>query len=274
MPKNRKSIRQNLSKQAHTGQHFLHNKRMIEEVIATAKIKSDETILEIGAGLGALTLPIAENAGKVIAMENDPNLIPKLKEKINDRNNIQVIAQDFLKSTLPRKTFTVVANIPYSITTLILNKLLHSPNNSLDRAILIMEKGAAKRFSQKKQTNPAILKWKMWFEFEIGKTIPSHCFSPPPRVESVIFIIKRRVQPLLSEKYHKAFFSFVSHCLKYPNQSLEGALKGIFTAPQITRLVRNIKIDRYDPVSILNEYQWAAIFQTITQYVPPHRWPR
>jgi 23S rRNA (adenine-N6)-dimethyltransferase len=274
MPKNRKSIPRNLSKQKHAGQHFLHNKRMIKEVISTAKIKSDETILEIGSGLGALTLPIAEKAGKVIAVENDLNLITKLKAKSNEINNIQIVAQNFLKISLPNKNFTVVANIPYAITTSILNKLLHSPMNNLNRAILIMEKGAAKRFSQKNQVNPTILKWKMWFEFELGKTIPPNCFSPPPRIESVIFIIKRRNQPLVSEKYHKAFFALASYGLKYPNLSLQEAFKSVFTAPQITRLVRSLKINRYDSVSMLNEHQWAFLFQTMQQYVPAHRWPK
>jgi 23S rRNA (adenine-N6)-dimethyltransferase len=168
----------------------------------------------------------------------------------------------------------VVANIPYSITTSILHKILHIPSNGLDRAVLIIEKGAAKRFTKKIHTNPNILKWRMCFEFKIGQTISPENFSPPPRVDSVVFSINRRTKSLIKFAGHHRFWNLASYALKYPNIPVHKALLGIFTSPQITRLLKVLHIDRNNAICSLNEQQWATIFQTMNQYVPTYRWPK
>jgi 23S rRNA (adenine-N6)-dimethyltransferase len=270
MPKNRKQIRS----KSNAGQHFLHNKRLIHQIISGANIQSHETTIDIGAGLGAFTLPLAEQANRVIAVENDLQLVEKLSTKTKEKTNIKVIHQDFLQFSLPRHPFVVVANIPYSITTSILHRLLHIPSNGLDRAVLIIEKGAAKRFTKKIHTNPTILKWRMCFEFKIGQTISPENFSPPPKVDSVVFSIKRRMKSFIPVAVHHRFGSLASYALKYPNLPVSEALLGVFTSPQITRLLRMLHIDRNSAICSLHEQQWSTIFQTMTQYVPSYRWPK
>ncbi|MXQ54291.1 23S ribosomal RNA methyltransferase Erm [Shimazuella sp. KC615] len=270
MPKNRKQIRS----KSNAGQHFLHNKRLIHQIISIANIQPNETTIDIGAGLGAFSLPLAEKANRVIAVENDPQLFEKLSTKTKEKTNISVVHQDFLQFSLPRHPYVVVANIPYSITTSILHKLLHIPSNCLDRAVLIIEKGPAKRFTKKIHTNPNILKWRMCFEFKIGQTIGPENFSPPPRVDSVVFSINRRIKPMIPAAEHHRFWSLASYALKYPNLPVSEALLGVFTSPQITRLLRTLKIDRNSTICSINEQQWATIFQTMTRYVPSYRWPK
>lgn len=110
-------------------------------MIDLAQIRSTDTVLDIGAGTGALTLPLAEKAGHVLAIETDPAFVDKLLGKMKDSSNIRVKQSDFLEIPLPRNPFAVVANIPYSITTPIMGKLLECPGLPLQRAALLVEMG-------------------------------------------------------------------------------------------------------------------------------------
>lgn len=256
------------------GQHFMHNKRLVKDLVNLAEIKPQELVIEIGAGTGALTLPLAEKAGKVLAVENDPILAQKLQSKIAERPNVKLIQKDFLQVNLPRSPFCVVANIPYSITTPILGKLLDQPAVPLQRAVFVVEKGAAKRFTTSPVTNPRILKWRMWFHMEMGRTISPRHFSPPPRVDSAVLTVWRKRNFAVSLHHHARFKALAAHSLKYPQLPVDEALKDVFTPPQMKRLAHNLKIDRNAPICSLTEIQWGVVFNTMIQYVKPYRWPK
>lgn len=274
MPKNDKKKQTRSQVQKHLGQHLLHNKRIINKIISLANIKQHELVVDIGAGLGALALPISEKADHVLAVEKDPVFATKLQSKTESKINVQVVQQDFLSFSLPNRPFCVVASIPYSITTPILNHLLDRPTSSLQRAVLIIEKGAAKRFTNKPLMNPRTLTWRMWFDLMIGDTITAKNFAPPPRVDSAVFIIQRKKNLLIPPAQQNRFTALVSYGLKFPKLPIGEVLKGIFTAPQITHLLRNIRADRHDMICSLNEHQWAIVFLTMIQYVKSYHWPK
>lgn len=262
------------SSQKKLGQHLLHNKRLIKKVIAIANIQSHETIIDIGAGLGAFTFPLADKSNKVIAVEKDAGFAEKLRRKSVQKENIIIVQKDFLEYALPIRPYVVVANIPYSITTPILKKLLHVSSSPFQRAVFVIEKGAARRFTEKWTTNPLILTWRMSFDFTIGQTIKPENFSPPPRVDSAVLSIRRKHKVLIPVAHHQRFMAFAAYCLRYPQESIINILKGIFTAPQITRLLNTIQVDRYTSVNLIDERQWAVIFLTMVQYVESYRWPK
>lgn len=273
MPKYKKN-RKKSQFQNDLGQHLLHNKGVIKNIVSSANIKPHELIVEIGPGQGALTLPLAEKAGYVLALERDSAFVEKLHRKTSRKNNVKVIHGDFLKFTLPKRPYLVVASIPYAITTPILRKLLGQPSSPMDRAVLVIEKGAAKRFTKRRLTNPEILKWRMWFDFTIGQQIAPESFSPPPSVESVVFQITRKRKLLVPFSYHKAFMALATYALRFPQLPINQALKGIFTSPQITHLLRNLRVERHVPIHSLSEEEWAKAFMTMIQYVPSYRWPK
>ncbi|GGA43115.1 ribosomal RNA small subunit methyltransferase A [Kroppenstedtia guangzhouensis] len=256
------------------GQHLMHNKGLIKELIKISGVNRRDLVLEIGAGTGNLTLPLAEKSKKVLAVENDPVFAEKLQRKIKLDSNIEVIQRNFLQMNLPRVPFSVVANIPYSITTPILGKLFDQPGLPIRRAVLVVEKGAAKRFTADPITNPRILKWRMWFEMKMGRTIPPRNFSPPPRVDSAILILQRKDQPVVALHHHSRFMALATYGLKSPHLSVPLALKGVFTPPQLKHLLRHLKMDRDTPICSLTEDQWGVVFNTMIQVVPPFRWPK
>ncbi|QKG84419.1 23S ribosomal RNA methyltransferase Erm [Kroppenstedtia pulmonis] len=258
----------------HSGQHLLHNKGLIHDLVKMAKVTDKDLVIEIGAGTGFLTLPLAKKSGKVIAVENDPAFVQKLLKKMEQEENIRVVQRDFLQFQLPKTPFCVVSNIPYSITTPIMKKLLSQPTIPLQRAVIVMEYGAAKRFTANPITNPYILKWRMWFEFQLGRSISRKNFSPPPNVDSAVLSIQRKDNPSVSLKHHSLFTALAEFGLKYPQLAINKVLKGVFTPPQIKRLVQATGLDQDAPICSLSEYQWGIVFNTMMQHVPPFRWPK
>jgi len=256
-----------------SGQHLLINKFLINELVNLARINRGDTVIDIGAGTGAITIPVAEKAGTVIAIENDPASIQKLKSKINGEYNVKIKQVDVLRYKLPESPFSVVANIPFSITTPIFEKFLGNPS-LLQRAVFIIEKGAAKRFTSVPITNPLILSWRMWYDIRLVRTVAASNFSPPPSVDSAVVTVIRKENALVPLNLRGKFAAFASQGLRYPHLPFYEAMGKVFTPPQIARLVRELRVDRNQPICSLNEQQWGMLFTAMTRHVEPYRWPK
>jgi len=270
--KKHRTIRKSKSGPNFTGQHLLHNPRTIKQLIETACLHSTDTVLEIGAGKGSLTFPIAEKADRVIAVEVDADFVEALRVKAKCCPKITIIQGDIREIRLPVGPFCVVANIPFSITTAILEKLLGAEGKAFQRGALILEKGAARRFTEGSTLDPRLLMWRMIFRFEIRTVIPRTHFAPPPRVDAAILRIVRRDNPLVPVNEGKRFMAFAAYVLSEPRLSAADALKGIFTPAQLKMALKNAKVDREQTVALLSLEQWASLFYTMRQHVAPFRW--
>ncbi|MFM9281239.1 23S ribosomal RNA methyltransferase Erm [Paenibacillus jiagnxiensis] len=256
------------------GQHLLHHQPVIHEMIKLAEITAADVVLDLGAGRGAITMPLAERAGKVLAIENDAALAAALRQKSALCHNVSVIERDIRDTYLPKEPFHVVANIPFFITTPILEKLLDPPNSPFQGAVLIVQHGAAKGLSSRMIRSPRLLIWRMWFDLELVKVVPRRHFSPPPRVDAAILRIRRRSAPRVEAKDRQTFAGLAEYGLAYPVMPVDEALAGIFTPVQIRLLLQQLKLDRKVPVCSLRERDWGVIFQTMREKVPPYRWPK
>ena len=171
-------------------------------MIDLARIRSTDIVLDIGAGTGALTFPLAEKAAQVLAIETDPVFIDKLFSKIKDGGNIRIKPSDFLEVPLPKSPFAVVANIPYSITTAIMAKPLDHPVPLPSRAA---RRRGAKRFTAVPVQDPRILSWRMHYDMRLVRTVSPQHFAPPPKVDSAILAINRRKSRSLPRKDQPKF---------------------------------------------------------------------
>jgi 23S rRNA (adenine-N6)-dimethyltransferase len=257
-----------------SGQHLMHNKKTIQEIISKSAICQNETIVELGAGKGALTESLAKKSGNILAVEYDKKYVDVLQRKFMRSENVKVIQQDIMKFRLPKKKFVVISNIPYAITTPILKMLLSNPISGFQRGVIVMERGAAKRFTAKYFKDPYVLAWRMWFDLKLEKGVPKEHFSPPPKVDSAILSIKRIEEPMIAYKDALLFQNMINYVLKYPHAPIGLALKGIFTVPQLKRLRKNMGVNNETPVGSLNEMQWAVVFETMIAYVSPSSWPK
>ncbi|HAM81219.1 23S ribosomal RNA methyltransferase Erm [Ornithinibacillus bavariensis] len=255
-----------------SGQHLLHSKSIVKDIVDIARISKNDLVLELGAGKGAITEALSNKARKVLAVEYDQKFINKLNQL--EMKNTAIIQQDILKISLPREHFVVVSNIPYAITTPIMKMLLNNPANSFQRGVITMEKGAAKRFTSTTVKDPYIIAWRMWFDIRYVKDISRKNFSPPPRVDSAIITIKRKTEPIVPVNEYLIFWGLVDHILKKPQLPIDLALRGIFTPPQMKHLKRNLKLNDEVPVAALSEQQWGYLFDTMVKHVPKFRWPK
>ena len=188
----------NFSIQKKYGQNFLIDDNILNGIVEAADITRDDTVLEIGPGLGALTGFLCRAAGKVIAVEVDKMLIPILKESLQDYDNLTLINDDILKVDIEQLireygltdsgSVKVVANLPYYITTPIIMELLEKKR--CIRSITVMvQKEVAERMQEgpgSKSYGALSLAVQYYSEPNYVMTVSRHCFLPKPDVDSAV----------------------------------------------------------------------------------------
>ncbi|WP_455645692.1 16S rRNA (adenine(1518)-N(6)/adenine(1519)-N(6))-dimethyltransferase RsmA [Methanosphaera sp.] len=168
-------------------QNYLIDNNKLKKILENADIQSDETILEIGAGIGTLTIPMAKKAKKVITIEKDPIIADVLKQRIikEKLSNIEVIREDALKIDFPEFD-KMVSNLPYQISSPVTFKLLNYP---FKKAILMYQLEFAKRMQAKPDTHEySRLSVALYFraDIQIIDTLPPEAFIPKPKVNSAV----------------------------------------------------------------------------------------
>ena len=187
------------------GQNFLIDTHVLEKIAASAEIGPEDCVLEIGPGIGTLTQVLAEHARQVIAVEIDPELIPILKETLSDYPNTEVIHNDILKTDIRAlaekynggRPLSVVANLPYYITTPIVMTLLEkdAPVKSIT---VMVQKEVAERMQAGpggKEYGALSLAVQYYADAEITANVPPNCFIPRPNVGSCVIRLRRFEEP-------------------------------------------------------------------------------
>ena len=183
------------------GQNFLIDTHVLEKIISAAGITKDDCVLEIGPGIGTMTQYLAENAGHVVAVEIDRNLIPILKETLADYDNVTVINEDILRVDIKAlaeeynggKPIKVVANLPYYITTPIIMGLFES-GVPIDNITVMVQTEVADRMKEgpgSKDYGALSLAVQYYAEPEIVANVPPNCFIPRPNVGSAVIRLTR-----------------------------------------------------------------------------------
>jgi 16S rRNA (adenine1518-N6/adenine1519-N6)-dimethyltransferase len=192
------------------GQHWLRDDASLESIVKAAKVTSEDTVLEIGPGLGTLTAHLVKKARKVIAIEVDDVLAERLQSQIVT-NNLIVINQDILQydlNTFPPK-YKVVANIPYYITGNII-RMFTETSNRPESLTLLTQKEVAERLAAK-PGGMSILSVSAQLEFDVklGVVIGSKLFTPAPKVDSQVVTLHKRDKPLFKDVDKKLYLRIV-----------------------------------------------------------------
>lgn len=267
-------VRKDRSAPNFSGQHLLRHQGFIKAMMEEAAIESKELAVDLGAGKGALTLDLAKRAAKVWAVENDPIFADVLREKARAYDNLLIVEKNLLEWQPPKEPFIVVSNIPYAITTPLFDRYFGQGGCAIRRAVMMIEWGAAKRFTGPVLSDYRVLLWRMGFTFKFCRFVPRTAFSPPPKVDSAIITIVKRQKPLLALKHYEKFRGLAAFCLKYPASPLNSVLSHLLTAPQQRVLFKKLALNREMPVNRLTEVQWAALFEIMLSYGEGVRWPR
>jgi len=202
----------------HLGQCFLQDQNITRKIVDFADIRPDETVVEIGAGLGIMTGMMAEKARRVIALEIDPAMIQILKERFRGNGNVVVVETDVLKydffstcSADVSEKLKIMGNIPYGISSPILFRLMDF-RKRIASMVLMMQKDVVDRVSALPGTKnygiPSVA-FSMFFRTERLTDVPASCFYPEPKVVSSILKMETREKPLVDLVDEALFFRIV-----------------------------------------------------------------
>jgi 23S rRNA (adenine-N6)-dimethyltransferase len=169
------------------GAHLLAD-HLAARLVRDAAVDPADLVFDLGAGFGALTLPLARTGARVVAVERQPWVARALAARTARYPNVTVVTGDAMEVPLPRRPFRVVANIPFAITTGLLRRLVASRMAAAD---LVVEAGAARRLTADADRRE-LAAWHRRFEFTVAGVIPARCFRPPPRVDAAILRLRRR----------------------------------------------------------------------------------
>ncbi len=178
----------------HHGFHVLVDRSVIAGMVRAAGVGPGDLVIELGAGPGAVTVALARTGARVIAVERDPRLARRLARRTADDPCVRVVAADLHDVALPRRSFQVVANIPFSASTTTLRRLLdeHHRGRALARADLLVEWGFAQRLVAEVPADRTVARWRRRFAFDLVRRVPARAFSPRPRVDAAHLAIRHR----------------------------------------------------------------------------------
>ena len=222
------------------GQNFLIDTHVLEKIISAAGITKNDCVLEIGPGIGTMTQYLAENAGHVVAVEIDRNLIPILKETLADYTNVTVINEDILRVDIKAlaeeynggKPIKVVANLPYYITTPIIMGLFES-GVPIDNITVMVQKEVADRMKEgpgSKDYGALSLAVQYYAEPEIVANVPPNCFIPRPNVGSAVIRLTRHKEMPVEVKDPALMFKIIRASFNQRRKTLQN---GLGNAPEL-----------------------------------------
>ncbi|MGI6380956.1 MAG: 16S rRNA (adenine(1518)-N(6)/adenine(1519)-N(6))-dimethyltransferase RsmA [Anaerolineae bacterium] len=200
------------------GQSFLADQAVMHAIVAAAELTSDQTVLEIGPGLGLLTRQLAESAGLVVAVELDSRMVEVLNQELSDLPNLQLLQGDILEidyvSELATATgreeaqlgYLVVANLPYYITSQAIRRLLEA-RVPPSRMVLMVQREVAERIvAQPGEMSLLALSVQIYGEARIVRKVPASAFHPRPKVDSAVLRVDLYEEPLVSELVRETVF--------------------------------------------------------------------
>lgn len=241
------------------GQNFLIDGNILDHIVGAARLDSGKGALEIGPGLGALTQRLAQQAGKVVAVEIDGRLLPALRETLGGYSHVSIVHGDVLKTDL-RKLFdehfqacegvSVVANLPYYVTTPIVMKLLES-RLPLEHIVVMVQKEVAERMGASPGTKAygsLTVAVQYYCEAAVVAHVPHTVFIPQPDVESAVIRLSVRKHPVAVVEDEPFFFEVVQACFAQRRKTILNNLQAKFGKDRKEALLRALELADIDPV--------------------------
>ncbi len=252
------------------GQNFIYDKNLLNAIIEQSGINSEDEVLEIGPGAGTLTKVIAQKAKKVVSYEIDTNLKPVLAENLKDVTNAKIIFQDALKTDLNEiesnftNEYTLIANLPYYITTPLIFKFLKSER--VKSMCIMVQKEVGQRLiatNKDKEYGAISAILDFYGAVKILRQVPRHMFTPVPNVDSCVvqINIKRNKNNANADLYEKIIKSAFANRRKTLANNLSNDFN--VTKQQVYDFLKQLSLPeqiRGDALTTMNFVQITNIF--------------
>lgn len=247
------------------GQHFLIDETALDAIVNAGDISKEDDVLEIGPGPGVLSQRIAPLCKNLLALELDNEMIPPWKELMSEHENVSILHQDALEYIPEEKKYKVVANIPYYITSPLLEHfLLQEPSKRPTVLVFLMQKEVAERICDKKK--PSLISWqvKLFGEPSIEGIVLGECFLPPPKVKSAVLKVQVSPSAKVPEEDLQDLLDLMKICYQQPRKTIYNNLKG---APKMSPDKVEVILDKANIKSTLRPHQldlmaWTSLLSS------------
>lgn len=249
------------------GQNFLTDSRALERIVATADLTPDDVVVEVGAGLGTLTRPVAERARRVVALELDRHLAELLGEQLADLRNVEILHGDVLQfsvSGFPHRGFKVVGNLPYYITSAVLRHFLEKEPRPRLMVVTVQREVAERIVARPGGMSLLAVSVQFYGQPRIVTRIPAGAFYPSPKVGSAVVRIDVGEQPAVSLDAgvdEASFFRVVRAGFSQKRKMLRNSLSaGLGLSPASARdALERAGVDPRRRAETLSLEEWARV---------------
>jgi 16S rRNA (adenine1518-N6/adenine1519-N6)-dimethyltransferase len=244
------------------GQHWLHDEHSLQEMVLAANVSGGDNVLEIGPGLGTLTDKLLLAGASVRAVEFDKELVPALQKKFADQDMVieaaDILTYDFY--SLPAG-YKVVANIPYYLTSNLLRILCETPNHFSLGALLVQKEVAERVCAGPGDMSILSVSVQLFCDAKLGLVVPAELFTPPPKIDSRILILKHLGSPRF-EVDTKQFFRLIKAGFSERRKKLRSSLSGGLgiTKPESEKLLHKAGIDPNLRAQALSLTDWHKLY--------------
>ena len=264
------------------GQHFLVSRDILEAIAAAASLQPDDLVVEVGPGMGALTQVIAGQAGQILAVELDQELVPKLQEILAPHQNVRIVQGDILQLDLERELaampgpaataprYKVVANLPYYITTPILRYFFAQRFRPSIIVVTVQEEVGRRMTADPPEMNFLAVLVQFHGQPRIVQRIAPGAFYPPPKVGSAVVHIAMRETLPLDERQAQRFLRLVSGGFSQPRKQVHNPLAqtcGLSRA-EIVGILRENGIDEKRRAETLSLEEWLRLSRRLLAEQP------
>ena len=227
-------------------------------MVAAVGIRRDDLVVEIGAGTGRLTAPLAARAAHVLAIEVDPALAAGLRRRFAGDPAVTVVEADALTATLPCSPYRIVANLPFAITTPMLRRVLDDPASPLLGVDVVVQRGWALKRTAPRPSTLLSTGWSPWWKLAMVRVLPPDCFQPPPAVESAIVSVRPRSHPLVPAGAAASYRAMLHRAFRRDNRPVRHALRIESARWSAFARPRGLALDARP--THLDVWDWAALF--------------
>lgn len=240
-----------------SGRHLLRSAVVADELVRDARVGPADHVVEIGAGTGRLTGPLADRAGLVTAIELDPILVEGLRRRFARRSNVRIVRADATRVPPPSEPWRAFGNVPFALTTSILRRLLDDVDGSLRRADLLVQLEAARKRAAVPARTLLSLGWQPWWELSLTRRIPRRGFEPMPSVDAGLLVVRRREPPLLDADRRRPYLALLARAFDRSSVPVRRSLR--VSPLSWKRFARERGIDVDARPSDLDVWDWVAI---------------
>jgi 16S rRNA (adenine1518-N6/adenine1519-N6)-dimethyltransferase len=260
--------RYGISPQKSLGQNFLTDPQILSRIASAAKLSPEDNILEIGPGLGSLTIHLAPHVKWVVAVELDERFIPILNDQLAGYENVELVQADILDldpADYFESNYKVVGNVPYYITGAILRHILSSEPKPTIMVLTVQHEVAERMAARPDQMSILSTIVQMYAQVEVLFTIKAGAFWPRPEVDSAVVSLSLYEIPLVKPADEEAFLRLVKMGFGQKRKQLQKNLRALgYSRKELMALLAQIGIDGRRRAETLSVEEWLVIFQALS----------